>query len=47
MTDLEKIEFLMVLLKEEKFEMDLKKAHALVCSYKWLLDKHQENKNAD
>ncbi len=32
MSDVEKIEFLMVLLKEEKFEMDLTKAHALVCS---------------
>lgn len=43
-TELEKIEFLMQLLKDQEFKMDLARAHALVVSYKWLLDKHAEAK---
>lgn len=43
MTDLQKIQFLLDFLKSEKFnKMDLTRAHSLVSSYKWLLDKHQE-----
>ena len=47
MTEKQKIEFILELLKTENFNMDLTRAHALICSYKWLLDKHQEIKNAD
>jgi hypothetical protein len=45
MSEKEKIEFLMNLLKTETFSMDLEKAHSLVVSYKWLLDKYQEVSN--
>lgn len=42
MTDKQKIEFLLELLKTEKFEMDLARAHAFVQSYRWILDKLKE-----
>ena len=45
--DIEKIEFLMKILKEEVFSMDLNKAHGLVVAYKWLLDKYKEEQAKD
>jgi hypothetical protein len=42
MSDQQKIEFLLELLRTEKFEMDLARAHAFVQSYKFLLDKQKE-----
>lgn len=42
MDEKQKIEFLLELLKTEKFEMDLARAHAFVQSYKWILDKQKE-----
>lgn len=44
MTEKEKIEFLMKLLKEESFQMGVDKASALIQSYKWLIDKLKEVK---
>lgn len=39
MSEKEKIEFLLKLLREEKFEMGVDRASALLQSYKWLIDK--------
>lgn len=44
MTDLEKIEFLLNLLKREKFEMRLDEMSSLVQSYRYLIDRLQEEK---
>ncbi len=44
MDEKQKIEFLLDLLKTEKFDMDLTRAHALVTSYRWLLDQHEKTK---
>ena len=45
MDEKQKIEFLLELLKTEKFEMDLAKAHAFVQAYKWLLDQKDKVSN--
>lgn len=42
MNEKEKIEFLLELLKEEKFEMGVERASALVQAYRWLIDKLKE-----
>ena len=42
MTEKQKIDFLLELLKTEKFDMDLARAHAFVQAYKYLLDKKNE-----
>jgi hypothetical protein len=42
MNEKQKIEFLLDLLKTEKFEMDLARAHALVTSYRWLLEQFEK-----
>lgn len=46
MTDLEKIDFLIKLLNNQKFELSLKEANDLLVAYKWLyeLKKEQESK---
>jgi hypothetical protein len=45
MTDKEKIEFLLTLLKEEEFKMGVEKASALLQSYRWLIDKLKEQES--
>lgn len=48
MSDKEKIEFLLDFLKTEKFDnMDLTRAHALVSSYKWIIDQYQKVKTEE
>jgi hypothetical protein len=42
MTDKQKIEFLLELLKSEKFSMDLTKAHAFVGAYALLIKMYKE-----
>lgn len=47
MTELEKIEFLMKLMKDTKFSLNLGEAHAFLGSYKWLMDKKEEIEKVD
>lgn len=42
MTDLEKIEFLLKVLKENEIKLNVDGAVSLVTSYKWLLEKREE-----
>jgi hypothetical protein len=47
MSEKQKIEFLLELLRTEKFEMDLARAHAFVQAYKWMLDKLKETEEKE
>lgn len=47
MSNEERIEYLLTLLKETKFKIDVDGANRLVLSYKWLLDKLKEEQDGN
>lgn len=46
MSEMERIEYLLELIKNSKYKLTVNEANKLVLSYKWLLDKYKEVSSA-